>query len=124
MTPVPEVIAVEDFPLWAREPAKIVGWLVTGVLLLCSLVTFLLSPDVLEVLPEKWKPYVRTATIAVAAVSLIAQRVQTWLTRNGLGKPGNGKDGVYSPAGAEVLATATAIQVAQAKNVDPGTSAL
>lgn len=113
------VVDTSDYPLWAREPAKLVGWIITAVLLLCSLVSFVLSPDVLEVLPEKWKPYVRSASIAVAAVALIANRFQTWLTRNGLGKAGNGKDGVVSPATNAAELIATAQKVAAAKAADP-----
>lgn len=115
---VPEV--VDDGSVWAREPAKVVGWIVTAIALLASAVTFVLSPDVLDVLPEKWKPYVRSASIAVAGAALIAGRIQTWLTRNGIGPVGNGKDGVWSPAGVAKAQEQVAIQVAAAKGADPG----
>lgn len=121
----PEVPTVDlsGYPAWLREPAKLIGWLVTAVLLLASGVTFVLSPDVLDVLPESWKPYVRTASIAVAAAALIAGRVQTWLTRNGLGKAGNGIDGVWSPAAVDASQKEVAARVAAAKGAAPETHA-
>lgn len=115
-------VTVADFPAWAREPAKIVGWIVTAVAIFGAGVVELLNEfDV--VIPEKWRTAARTVSATVAGVVLVAARFQTWMTRNGWGKPGNGKDGVWSPAGAQVLAQDTAIEVAAAKAVDPETHA-
>lgn len=109
-------------PLWAREPAKIVGWIVTAVVVVAAGLVEL-SNDVVDLLPEKWKTPVRAATATVVTVGLIAGRLQTWMTRNGIGASGNGKDGVYSPATYIAGLTETAQTVAAAKAVDPETHA-
>lgn len=116
------VDATADFPLWAREPAKIVGWIVTAVFVIGGAIVELLN-EVVDVLPKGWQEPVRTAVISIAAVVVIAGRVQTWMTRNGFGSSGNGKDGVWSPAATAVTQAAVAQQVAAAKNVDPATHA-
>ena len=126
--PVPPTVEPE-YPLWAREPAKVIGWIVTGALLVASLVTFALSPDVLAVLPDSWAPVVRAVTGTAAAVALVGGRVQAWLTRNGVGAVGNGKDGVWSPAAVQVheqvtaamAATPEAIEAALAPKLRPPT---
>lgn len=118
MTPTPEA----SLPLWAREPAKIVGWIVTAVVVGAAVIVEL-SNDVVELLPTSWRTAVRAATVTVATVGLIASRVQTWLTRNGVGAPGNGKDGVWSPAAVAAELEATACTVAAAKAADPATHA-
>lgn len=105
-------------PLWAREPAKIVGWLVTAVVVIAAALVEL-SNDVVDLLPEKWKTPVRAATATVVTVGLIAGRLQTWMTRNGIGPQGNGKDGVYSPATYIAGLTETAQTVAAAKAATP-----
>ena len=120
----PEVPTV--IPLWAREPARIVGWIVTiSFLVLSGLLE--LANDVIDFLPESWKPYVRTAAATVAAIVLVASRIQTWMTRNGVGPAGNGKDGVWSQATVGMLAkveaakaqTPEAIEAALAPKLRP-----
>jgi hypothetical protein len=108
-------VTLAEYPTWMREPAKIVGWIVTTLGLVCSAVIFVHSPDVLDVLP-KWA---RAASIVAASASLVLGRLQTWLTRNGLGGAGNGKDGVWSPAAVSSSQREVAVTVAAAKAVAP-----
>lgn len=115
---VPEV-DLSSWPVWMREPAKFIGWLVTALGLVCSAVIFVLSPGVLDVLPSWAKP----AAAVAAAASLVLGRLQTWLTRNGFGKQGNGIDGVWSPAATAASQEEVAITVAAAKAVDPAVHA-
>jgi hypothetical protein len=125
-TPAPALTGLTDtptdFPLWAREPAKIVGWIVTAVFVIGGAVVELLN-EVVDVLPHGWQAPVRTAVLSIAAVVVIAGRVQTWMTRNGIGSAGNGKDGVWSPAAVVTTQAAVAQQVAAAKGASPETSA-
>jgi hypothetical protein len=119
---VPEV-TLDEFPVWMREPAKIVGWIVTALAGVLSLAAYLLSDDVLSVLPEGWTPTLRTAAAVVAVSAFVLGRIQTWLTRNGLGERGNGFDGVWSPAATAASQAEVAAVVAAAKAVDPETHA-
>lgn len=118
-TPVPEIEPV--FPLWAREPAKVVGWIVTIVFVAGGGLVELLNETV-DVLPHGWQTPVRTVTVTIAGVVVVAGRVQTWLTRNGLGKPGNNKDGVWSPAAVAVAAEVTKAQAATPEAIHAATA--
>ena len=121
MTPVtPEQTTTPpvELPLWAREPAKIVGWIVTAVIVVAGALTELAN-DVVDLLPSSWRVPVRSAVAAVVAVGLIAARVQSWMTRNGIGPAGNGKDGVWSPASVAAELESTARTVAAAKGAAP-----
>lgn len=109
-------------PLWTREPAKIVGWIVSAVLAAAAGITVLVA-QFSDLIPDKYRATVQTVVGICATVTVVGNRVQTWLTRNGIGKPGNGKDGVISPATHAAELAATAQTVAAAKNVDPATHA-
>lgn len=123
MTPTPITAVVEPpvipevVPAWAREPAKIVGWIVATVILVGAGLLEVAN-EVIDFLPENWKTPVRSACATVALVVLIATRVQALLTRNGLGAPGNGKDGVWSPYAVSVLAKVTAAQAATPEAIE------
>lgn len=119
MTPTtPTEAAPTKYPIWAREPARIVGWIVTVALVVASAAAELLN-EVVDLLPDSWRATVRTVALTVATVGLIAARIQTWLTRNGLGPTGNGKDGVWSPATVTTTLEETARAVAAAKAAAP-----
>lgn len=128
MTPVDpnapdvEVVIPDDAPAWAREPAKLVGWIIAAVILLAGLVVSI-GGAVTDLLPERARAYVVYAVGIATAVGIGATRIQAILTRNGIGKAGNGKDGVISPAYNAAELKATAAAVAQAKAVDPATGA-
>lgn len=116
--PLPTVETPTDAPLWAREPAKLVGWIVTTVIVVAGAIVEL-GNDVVELLPASIRDEVRIGVGVAVTVGLIAGRVQTWMTRNGLGPTGNGKDGVWSPATVAAELEATATEVAAAKAVAP-----
>lgn len=63
-----------------KEPAKLIGWIIATVISVCAAIVAILN-NVIEVLPESWKPKVNTAIIAVAAVGIAAARIQAVITR-------------------------------------------
>jgi hypothetical protein len=88
---------ISQYPAWLREPAKLVGWIVAGALTIAAGVTEL-ATEFTDLIPDKYKHTVQVVVGAAAVVTVVATRVQALLTRNGIGKPGNGKDGVIAPA--------------------------
>lgn len=83
-------------PAWLTEPAKLVGWLAVAVIGICA-TALEVANEVGVLLPGEWQDEIRAVVVAVGAVSLVATRVQALLTRNGIGRPGDYFDGVYSP---------------------------
>lgn len=117
MTVVPTPDLPQVVPLWAREPAKIVGWIVTVGFVLAGGLLEILN-EVADLLPEGWKVPVRSVAAALAGVVLVASRLQTWMTRNGVGPAGNGKDGVWSQASVAINAQIVAAQAATPEAIE------
>lgn len=83
-------------PVWAKEPAKAVGWALTAVIVAAGIVVEVLN-SVVDVFPAEWQGRITAATAAVVFVGTITTRIQAVVTRNGFGRPGRFFDGVYSP---------------------------
>lgn len=123
MTPVVPAVPVKPPLSWATEPAKIVGYIVAFVIAVTGLVA-MLAVQYADVVPAKYAQTVKTVVAICSALGVVATQIQTWLTRNGFGPTGNGKDGVVSPATHAAELEATAVAVAAAKAVDPAVHAL
>lgn len=81
---------------WLQEPARMVGRIITVVSIIAAGV-ILIANNLVGVMPDGWKDDVNLVVGIATAVVLLCSKIQAELTRNGFGKEGNGKDGVYSP---------------------------